>query len=172
MIRTGGRMSEKIMLSLGSNMGNRRRNLDKAVSILKNRGFEIHKISSAYETEPVGLLDQNNFYNIAVSGYFSGEPSELLTITESVEAELGRERVVKYGPRTIDIDIIFFGSRTITTMDLIIPHPQYSKRRFVLIPVVEIEPDWIDFRSGKIMSDVLNGCGDRSEVNKLKDDEK
>jgi len=152
-------MGEKIILSLGSNIGNRRSNLDNAVMSLEKSGFEIDKISSVYETEPVGFKDQDSFYNMAVSGYFKGEPENLLKVINKIEADLGRKRVLKYGPRTIDIDIIFFGGRVIRTGDLIIPHPEYRNRKFVLIPAAEIEPE--------IAADALKECTDDSFVRKV-----
>ena len=152
-------MGEKIILSLGSNVGNRQTNLDNAIESLKDRGFEIDKISSVYETEPVGFKDQDSFYNLAVSGYFHGEPEELLKTINGIEADLGRKRILKYGPRTIDIDIIMFGKRQVHSDKLTIPHPEYKNRKFVLIPAAEIEPEKF--------SDVLAKCEDASSVRKI-----
>jgi 2-amino-4-hydroxy-6-hydroxymethyldihydropteridine diphosphokinase len=165
----GDIMSEKIILSLGSNMGDRLSNLKKACESLRSNGFEIDKISSVHETEPVGMLDQNYFYNIAVSGYFGKEPDDLLNIINRIESELGRERVIKYGPRTIDIDIIFFGEREIHSLDLMIPHPEYRFRRFVLEPVLEIEPEITDVSDGRKLKTILSECVDNSKV--IKKDE-
>ncbi len=152
-------MSEKIVLSLGSNVGNRSENLKHALESLARDGFEIEKASSVYETEPVGYKEQSSFYNMAVSGTIGREPEELLAIIHRIEKELGRERVLKYGPRTIDIDIIIFGDRSLRTSDLIIPHPEYKNRKFVLVPAAEIEP--------VIFADVLKKCSDSSEVKKV-----
>jgi len=153
------KMSEKIILSLGSNVGNRQINLEKAIESLKDRGFEIDKISNVYETEPVGFKDQDSFYNMAVSGYFNGEPEELLKAINGIEADLGRKRVLKYGPRTIDIDIIMFGKRKVNSDKLTIPHPEYKNRKFVLIPAAEIEPEEA--------ADALKECTDDSFVRKV-----
>jgi len=152
-------MGEKIILSLGSNVGNRSENLKHALESLARDGFEIDKASSVYETEPVGYKEQSSFYNMAVSGTFGREPEELLEIIHGIEKELGRERVLKYGPRTIDIDIILFGDRSVRTSGLIIPHPEYKNRKFVLVPAAEIEP--------VIFADVLKKCSDSSEVKKV-----
>lgn len=152
-------MGEKIILSLGSNVGNRSENLKRALENLERNGFEIDKASAVYETEPVGYKEQNSFYNMAVSGTFGREPEELLKIIHGIEKELGRERVLKYGPRTIDIDIILFGDRSVGTSGLIIPHPEYKNRRFVLVPAAEIEPDKFE--------KVLKQCSDHSEVKKV-----
>lgn len=153
------KMSGKIILSLGSNVGHRQTNLEKAVENLKSKGFEIDKISSVYETEPVGFKEQNSFYNTAVSGYFRGEPEELLKIINGIETGLGRERVLKYGPRTIDVDIITFGNKNVSSDKLTIPHPEYKNRKFVLIPAAEIEPE--------LMADALKECSDDSFVRKV-----
>ena len=163
----GDIMSEKIILSLGSNMGDRLSNLKKACASLKAEGFEIEKISSVYETDPVGMLDQDNFYNIAVSGAFDGDPTELLNIINMIESDLGRERVIKYGPRTIDIDIILFGKMEVHSLDLMIPHPEYRFRKFVLVPVLEIEPDITDCSDEKALKEILEECGDNSKVIKI-----
>jgi len=152
-------MGEKIILSLGSNVGNRQTNLDNAIESLKDRGFEIDKISSVYETEPVGFKDQDSFYNLAVSGYFHGEPEELLKTINGIEADLRRKRILKYGPRTIDIDIIMFGKRQVHSDKLTIPHPEYKNRKFVLIPATEIEPEKF--------ADMLAKCEDASSVRKI-----
>lgn len=165
-------MSEKIILSLGSNVGNRQLNLSNVLDRLKNEGFEIEKVSSVYETEPVAYKDQDCFLNIAVSGVYNMEPSEFLSVINKIEAELGRKRILKYGPRTIDIDIIFFGGRIIKEEKLIIPHPEYKNRRFVLVPILEIEPDWSDCVSGKKLQSILEESEDKTAVNKLKDEEK
>jgi 2-amino-4-hydroxy-6-hydroxymethyldihydropteridine diphosphokinase len=133
---------------------------------MKNRGFEIDKASSVYETEPVGYKDQDSFYNMAVSGYFHGEPEELLGVIRDVENCLGRVRVLKYGPRTIDIDIIIFGDSATDSEELVIPHPEFRNRRFVLIPACEIEPDVIDPVTGKSIKQILSECTDNSKVKK------
>jgi 2-amino-4-hydroxy-6-hydroxymethyldihydropteridine diphosphokinase len=157
-------MNGKIILSLGSNMGDRKKYIKTAVKSLKEKGFGIEKISSFYETEPVNFKDQDNFINIAVSGRFNGEPGNLLSVINGIEDSLDRVRVLKYGPRTIDIDIILAGENVIKNRDITVPHPEYRKRKFVLVPVCEIEPGLKDPVTKKSMTTVLSECSDESEV--------
>lgn len=157
-------MNGKIILSLGSNMGDSRKYVAEAVRALKDNGFDIERISSVYKTEPVSYKDQEDFVNIAVSGKYKGEPDELLKVINGIEDSLGRVRVLKYGPRTIDIDIILAGDKVIRNRDLTVPHPEYRNRKFVLVPVCEIEPEAKDPVTGMIMTNVLSECNDRSEV--------
>jgi len=161
-------MGEKVILSLGSNDGDVMGNIKKALSGLDESGFKTEKVSSYYVTEPVGFKDQDEFINIAVSGSFEGEPEELLEVIRNVESTLGRIRKVRYGPRTIDIDIILFGSRTVGSEKLSIPHPEFRKRKFVLVPAVEIEPVATDPVSGKSIKELFAECTDSSEVKRCK----
>ena len=165
---TGGKaMREKVILSLGSNVGDGKVNIGRALSALEENGFIAQKISSFYETEPVGFKDQNDFINAAISGSFEGEPEELLEVISEVESTLGRIRVLKYGPRTIDIDIILFGSGKVVSEKLTVPHPEFRKRRFVLEPAAEIEPEMKDPVTGKSLKELLEECTDSSEVKKV-----
>jgi len=132
-------------LSLGSNMGNRKINLKKALELLdSDPDITITKISSIYETEPMYVKDQNSFYNIAVELNISSRigPFKLLGLVKGIEYNMGRKKgAVRNGPRPIDIDILYFGSEKIESDILQIPHPGISKRRFVLLPLSEIAPD-------------------------------
>ncbi len=161
-------MSEKIILSLGSNVGNRKENINSALSGLMNAGFDADSVSSFYETEPVGLKEQDDFFNIAVSGTFDGGPEKLLEVIAEIESSLGRIRDNRYGPRTIDIDIILYGQRKIELDNLMVPHPEFTKRRFVLVPVNEIEHDAVDPGTGKSIDQLLSECPDSSKVKKEK----
>jgi len=160
-------MNEKIILSLGSNVGDRKENINAALSELMSSGFDADSVSSYYETEPVGFKEQDDFINIAVSGAFEGEPEKLIGMIRTIESDLGRVREMKYGPRTIDIDIILFGERKIGSVDLTIPHPEFRNRRFVLVPVCEIEPDAQDPVTGRTVSFLLSECADTSNVSKM-----
>ncbi|MBN2857762.1 MAG: 2-amino-4-hydroxy-6-hydroxymethyldihydropteridine diphosphokinase [Candidatus Delongbacteria bacterium] len=157
-------MNGKILLSIGSNMGDSRKNIENAVRALKEKAFLTEKVSSIYVTEPVHFKDQDDFLNIAVSGRFDGEPGELLSVISSIEDSMERVRVLKYGPRTIDIDIILAGDMMIRSTDLTVPHPEYKSRKFVLVPACEIEPELKDPLTGKTIVTVLSECKDRSEV--------
>lgn len=133
-----------MVLSLGSNMGDREFNIVKAVEALKACGVDNVRISSFYETAPVGYTKQSDFLNIALSGTTRLAPRHLLSVVHDIERSMHRRRDIRWGPRPIDIDIIFFGNRKINEPDLVIPHPEYKKRAFVLVPVLEILPGFRD----------------------------
>lgn len=129
----------KCYMSLGSNMGDREANLAKACNLLLESGkIEDFKTSHIYETEPVGYADQQNFYNICVSFDTSMEPLDLLDLSQSIEQELKRVRLIKNGPRTIDLDVLLYGDLEINSKRLIVPHPRMYERAFVLIPLSEL----------------------------------
>ena len=155
-----------VVLSLGSNIGNRQENLKKAVKSLEESKVEILKISSIYETEPLGFKEQDKFYNIALTAEYSYDPYTLLSEIRRIEKDLGREREFKNSPRTIDIDIITFNNQRIDTESLTIPHKEFMNRKFVLIPLAEIEPSFI-FNDKSTVSETLEKCKDNSEVTKL-----
>lgn len=126
-------------LGLGSNMGDRSAYLHQAVSLLNEQtAIKVEKVSSIYETDPVGYTDQDRFLNIAVKISTNLQPEELLQIMQSIEYELGRKREVRWGPRTIDLDILLYNHENIVTESLIIPHPRMYERAFVLAPLFEI----------------------------------
>ena len=132
-------------LCLGSNMGNRKINLKKALKLLEsNPSIGIESISSLYETEPMYIKDQKSFYNIVVKTSIEKNmgPFELLGTIKAIEYSLGRKNVeVRYGPRPVDIDILYFGDEIIESEILEIPHPKIGERKFVLLPLSEIAPD-------------------------------
>ena len=130
-------MSETFYLSLGSNVGDRVQNLREAVAKIREIG-DVVAVSSLYETEPVEFTEQSWFLNCAVALTTGLAPEELMAGLLEIEREMGRERTVKKGPRTIDIDIVLFGDRIIETSELTVPHPAMHHRRFVLEPLVEI----------------------------------
>ena len=128
-----------VYLSLGSNLGNRQENLDRALKLLSER-MRIGKVSSIYDTEPVGGISQPRFLNLACEAFTRLTPEGLLALAKGIELKMGRYS--RSGePRVIDIDIILFGSQVVKTADLVIPHPQMAERSFVLIPLAEIAPD-------------------------------
>lgn len=129
-------------LSLGSNLGNRKQYIESAVNKLnENENITVKKVSSIYETEPVGFTKQNKFLNIVVEIETSLEPLELLRQCQKIENDLGRVRIIRWGPRTIDIDIIIYEDYIIESNTLTIPHPRMKEREFVLIPLNEIASD-------------------------------
>ena len=128
-------------LSLGSNLGDRAALLNTALNRLQSEGVHIVRRSSIHETEPQDFRDQPKFLNMAVQIETDLTPQELLAAIQKIETELGRQRTIPKGPRTIDIDILFYSNLTITTPNLEIPHPRLTERRFVLDPLSEIAPD-------------------------------
>lgn len=140
-----------VYLSLGSNLGDRKENLEKALELLSHR-LRVKSISSLYETEPVGNQMQPKFLNIAVKAETTLEPAGLLLLLKGIERKMGRLPGPKNSPRTIDIDIILFDKSIVKTPNLTIPHPRFSERAFVLVPLQEIEPDAIDPVSRKSIS--------------------
>lgn len=129
----------KAYLSIGSNIGDRLANLQKAVQLLADSSqIELLAVSSAYETEPVGGVKQDSFYNIAVKIRTDLTAPKLLDFLHWIEQSLHRKRLIHWGPRTIDLDIIDFNHQQIKTPTLIIPHSEMANRRFVLVPMLEI----------------------------------
>jgi 2-amino-4-hydroxy-6-hydroxymethyldihydropteridine diphosphokinase len=136
--------SQPIFLSLGSNLGNRETYLQHALNRLhEHPQITLTQLSSIYETEPVGNVDQDSFLNMVVRGETSLSPEQFLHVTQHVEQDLGRRREIYWGPRTIDIDILLYNNKRIDTEKLVIPHPRMTERAFVLIPLAEIAPSSI-----------------------------
>ncbi len=129
-----------IYLGLGSNLGDRRANIDKSLSLLVENGINILKHSTIIETEPVGGPEQNKFLNSVIKAETELSPFELLEVINNIEKNLGRVRTIVNGPRTIDIDILLYNKIKVNASNLSIPHPQMLKRDFVLTPLKEIEP--------------------------------
>lgn len=132
-----------VHIGIGSNLGERQNNCSKALEFLRERGIAIKKISSFYETEPWGVKEQPNFINLAIEAETGFSPHELLFILKDVENRIGRTKTMRWGPRIIDLDILFYGDEIIDTEDLQIPHHMLHKRDFVLVPLDEISPDKI-----------------------------
>jgi 2-amino-4-hydroxy-6-hydroxymethyldihydropteridine diphosphokinase len=129
---------KRVYLSLGSNIGDREAHLRKAVERLVENDVRMLRTSRIYETEPVGYKDQAWFLNQVVEAETTLFPMQLLTRTSRVERELGRVRTLRNGPRTIDIDVLFYGTAVVDTKRLQIPHPRLAERRFVLAPLAEL----------------------------------
>lgn len=132
----------KAYLGLGSNMGDTRRNLDLAVDLLKSsKNIKVTKKSSYYETEPVGYVEQDWFLNIVVQIETDFKPEELLAFCQQIEKVLKREKNIRWGPRTIDVDILLYEGYTSNEEFLTIPHPRMTERAFVMVPLYEIASD-------------------------------
>lgn len=155
---------KNVYLSIGSNIGNKYYNIIKAsFEIEQLKETEVLEISSFYKTEPIGLIVQDDFLNIAILIKTKQNPYELLKNINLIEKKLKRERKIHWGPRTIDIDIIFYGERKINKEDLILPHKEYKNRNFVMIPLLEI------VRNNKIRLDLLRNINHRKgEIKKVK----
>lgn len=132
----------QIYLGFGSNVGNKRKFINGALSALSG-GVKIQSASSFYRTEPWGNRDQPAFYNLCAKGTTTLSPKELLAFIKSVEAKLGRTHREKWGPREIDIDLLFYDSEIIKSPRLEVPHPHIAERAFVLVPLKEIAPDLV-----------------------------
>ena len=132
-----------VVLGLGSNVGSRSRNLSAARRRLREKGVRILRQSRVIETEPWGFSDQPRFLNQVVEGVWSGSPQQLLKAAKAVEREVGRVETKRWGPRVVDVDILFFGDQKVDEPDLVIPHPRIKERPFVLQSLEElgISPD-------------------------------
>jgi 2-amino-4-hydroxy-6-hydroxymethyldihydropteridine diphosphokinase len=150
---TGGTVG---YLGLGSNVGDRREQLLAAVGALPGVGVRVLASSSVYETEPVGLvLDQRSFYNACLRISTAHAPLELLDACKEVERELGREPGgARHGPRPIDVDVLLLGSEPFTSERLTLPHPEVLSRRFVLVPLLELDPG-LTLPGGERLADAL-----------------
>jgi 2-amino-4-hydroxy-6-hydroxymethyldihydropteridine diphosphokinase len=140
-------INKKIMptayIGIGSNLGDREENCAKALALLGQKGIKIMKPSSMIETEPWGVREQPKFMNMAIEVITDLLPYQLLRKLKEVEAELGRTETARWGPRIIDLDILFYNNTVMSSPELEIPHPHMHEREFVLMPLCEIAPDKI-----------------------------
>ncbi len=134
-------MAEQIYLSLGTNLGDREQNLRAAIAGLA-QWVRVTAVSPVYETEPWGVTDQPMFWNVCVGGETAVLPEQLLVHLKEVEQEIGRTKTRRWGPRLIDVDILFYGDWVMKTDSLTIPHVSLPERAFVLVPLADIAPDF------------------------------
>ena len=154
-----------VYLGLGSNMGDRQDNLDRALDLLSQR-LRMGKISSIYDTEALGDTDQPRFLNLVCQAHTRLEPAGLLALVKGIERKLGR--VGKSGtPRPIDIDILLYGEQVTQTPELVIPHPKMAERAFVLVPLAEIAPDLVHPVNGQTMKELSVAIKEKQGVLKL-----
>ncbi len=155
-------------LGLGSNVGQRREHLEAAVAELPAHGVEVLASSGVYETEPVGLvLDQREFLNACLRVHTAHGPEELLDACKEVERTLGRVAGgVRHGPRVIDVDLLMLGDLEYSSQRLSLPHREVCTRRFVLVPLVELDPA-LALPSGEPLADALAALGPGQEVRRV-----
>ena len=159
----------RVFLGIGSNKGDRLAYLQSAVyEIARLHRTSVRRISSVYETEPVGLKEQPEFLNAAIEIETSLGPNDLLHSVKELETKLGRMDQVRWGPREIDIDLLYFDDRVINEEKLQVPHSEAVNRRFVLIPLAEIAEDYVDPSRKLGVADLIKFCKDTSSVRKTK----
>lgn len=158
----------RVYIGLGSNEGDRNAHLQFALENLENRVGKIVLRSSLYASEPWGFESVNGFLNAVVGLESELSPEDLLATLHQIEAEAGRVRksTAHYSDRTLDLDILYFGEERIDTENLQVPHPSIADRKFVLLPMHEISPDWWDVRQQQTIENLLKNCTDYSTVNK------
>jgi len=152
-----------VYLGLGANMGDRQGNLDKALAFLSQR-LSVEKVSSIYDTEPVGNTNQPRFLNLVCRVTTSLTPAELLALAKGIELKLGRVLDKRNAPRSIDIDILFYGDEVLEMPELTIPHPRLTERAFVLVPLAEIAPDMVHPVNGRTVKELLRAVTETQGV--------
>ena len=159
-------MITQLFLSLGGNLGNTREIFEGAYPLIEKKIGKISVYSSIYQTEAWGPIPQADFLNqvLLVSTTLSAQAC--LTEMLAIEKEFGRERKERWGPRTLDLDILYYSDITIAEEDLTVPHPRIAERKFILTPLAEIAPSFTDPTSRKTMMALLNECEDSSQVNR------
>lgn len=163
--------TETVFIAFGSNQGNRQDFCDRAIALMKLLPqSQVTGVSSYYETEPVDMDSEDGgkwFYNGVVRIDTQLLPDQLLAICQETERSLGRDPEARNSPRTIDLDLLFYGQRIINTSLLTIPHPRLHQRRFVLMPMAELDSAWIHPQHGQTIQSLLDQLADDHDVRKL-----
>ncbi|MFC0559615.1 2-amino-4-hydroxy-6-hydroxymethyldihydropteridine diphosphokinase [Halalkalibacter alkalisediminis] len=158
-------MSHNVYIALGSNIGDRYEHLMSAIELLKEQPrIQFLTSSSIYETEPVGYVDQQSFLNMVVAVTTTLGPRELLAVTQSIEERCGRTRDVRWGPRTIDLDILLFDQENMVMENLSIPHPRMWERAFVIVPLMEVYPDLYATHLKQSIQEIYKALPDKEGV--------
>jgi 2-amino-4-hydroxy-6-hydroxymethyldihydropteridine diphosphokinase len=157
-------MPVPVHLGLGSNLGDREEHLREALDALGRRGVRIAAVSPIYETDPVGGPAQGPYLNLVAEGRTALAPEELLALGLEVEKEAGRVRGERNAPRTLDVDILFYGDLVRHAAGLTVPHPRLHERRFVLVPLARLAPTLRHPVLGRTVAELLAECPDRSRV--------
>lgn len=154
-------------LSLGSNLGDRMQNLRSAIARLNDHpDIEVTRISPVYETAPVGMTDQPDFLNVAIELKTALDPKKLLFVTGSTELDMGRQRDIRWGPRTLDIDILLIDKQVMDTAELIVPHPRMAERAFVLLPLADLAGDMVHPVTLQTVSDMADQVDGKEGVSR------
>jgi 2-amino-4-hydroxy-6-hydroxymethyldihydropteridine diphosphokinase len=162
-------MEERVFIALGSNLGDRELYLQQArEKLMASPNIHLMRTSSIYETAPVGKIDQPSFLNQVIEVRTAFAPADLLAAMLQVEVALGRVRDERWGPRTIDLDLLAFGNRAVQQPRLRLPHPELHRRRFVLQPWAEIAPEFEVTGFAATVDELLRRCNDHSRVEKFK----
>ncbi|MFF2450351.1 2-amino-4-hydroxy-6-hydroxymethyldihydropteridine diphosphokinase [Neobacillus sp. NPDC058068] len=157
-------MENTAFIALGSNVGNRYDNITRAIKLLTSDSeTQLVTFSSIYETDPVGYEDQDLFLNMVIEVITDLDAHELLAKCLKIESNLGRKREIKWGPRTVDLDILTFNQENIETEKLIVPHPRMLERAFVLVPLLELKPNlsWMEKPLDAVLSELPDKEGVR-----------
>jgi 2-amino-4-hydroxy-6-hydroxymethyldihydropteridine diphosphokinase len=160
-------MSIIAYIGVGSNIGDKKANCQRAIELLREAD-QVVAVSSLYYTEPVGYQEQEDFINAVVALETERSPAGLLARCLALEELLGRTRTLRWGPRTIDLDILLYGEQVVNLPDLVIPHPLMAARKFVLVPLVEIAPDAVHSVLKKTARQILQELKDTATVMKCR----